>query len=479
MAIYDNGCSTGLNFLVQLKSTTDWRSHLKKGGTLSYPLFVKDLTHWADTVPPVVLVLWDTTENRGFWQDIPTILGELEARGTTWQKRHSATVRIPMEHCFDGPGKAALRERIAVLSLPTISAGKELVIKPTFSFPDTLEGQASRLALIRAYEEGTTVTIGKEYISKFEMSPWWERIFGASIPDSVTIEPGNWNEVVRLNLTAIGSGQVEIVPLELQIEQAGTQLMVMSNQTSESLFRVRVTLDKRQETVDVSISYRLPSQRVLDSLQATRLLLVMARGGSLSLAPANGEVRSDCDLGLSKLPSPELLQKWLQLLTMLAEVQPRISRFGQFVLTDRFTDTDFRNAEKVYAMCTHASWGGTMHFSLLASAPPAISAFEPDEDGKSTVSIEFDPFGDVVLFGVRIPMGRVRVEFPDSTKAAEGARKAAAENSCKVHIDDGPVTLRFLEWAAPLTGPALSTEERKRSNRERLGVLLGDEDKTG
>jgi hypothetical protein len=91
--IYDKGVSTGLAFLVQLKSTSNKESLRIKSapGVLRYRLEVKDLLHWEVSTTLVVLIVWDVSERAGYWQPVPAITRELDARGKVWRKKGKVT----------------------------------------------------------------------------------------------------------------------------------------------------------------------------------------------------------------------------------------------------------------------------------------------------------------------------------------------------------------------------------------------------
>lgn len=103
VSIYDEGRSTGINFLLQLKSTRDWKGLVsaKYGNNIRISLKVKDLTHWEDTSPPVVVAIWDVTARIGFWQDVPAIVKALDAQGSGWRKQSSVTVSVLPSQIFD------------------------------------------------------------------------------------------------------------------------------------------------------------------------------------------------------------------------------------------------------------------------------------------------------------------------------------------------------------------------------------------
>jgi len=459
VSIYEDGRSTGLTFLAQLKSTTDWRSFVPQGSPdeIHYSLEVKDLQHWADTAPPVVVILWDVQEVCGFWQTVPAILEALRTQNPSWQSQGTATVAIPIKHTLDTEGLSQLRREIGHLLLPTIGRGKQLKIRPTFSFPDNAGGRASMTALRRAIEEGYEATVEGDNIKAFKMSPWWERAFGQTQPTYMKIGPSRSDRRITLQFTATGQSGTESIPIVLKQIRAGTKVLVLGNEGTDDPVTITLTIDSRQpDTMDLSIQFTHPGKRVLGTLQLTKVLRILREGGKILLYLPDGKLLAgDPGLDIELLPDMQSLSAWERLLNVLAEIQPKVARYGYFKLPDSFTEDDLQRAEQIRAMCGKAQWETRMTVTVNFKKPPIISQKDlpPGDPKADSAELEINPFGDIELFGVLIPMGRVRIVFLDAAKAKASFVQAQVDQSTKVEMTDAPVLLKYLEWEPPHAGP--------------------------
>ncbi len=112
--IYDEGASSGLTFLVQLKSVADAEKRKrKKIPALGYDLEVKDLLHWEVSTTLVVLVVWDVAERRGWWRPIAEMIRELDAANKGWRKRKNVAVSVRLANGTDDEGLRRLRWAVA------------------------------------------------------------------------------------------------------------------------------------------------------------------------------------------------------------------------------------------------------------------------------------------------------------------------------------------------------------------------------
>ena len=93
--IYDQGMSSGLGFLVQLKSVSNLDEYEIQGGYTSYRLEVGDLLHWEASAVPVFIVVWDVNRILGCWIGVPEAIVELNERRPAWRDQKTARVRIP------------------------------------------------------------------------------------------------------------------------------------------------------------------------------------------------------------------------------------------------------------------------------------------------------------------------------------------------------------------------------------------------
>lgn len=287
--IYADGNFTGLSFYVQLKSTTSLDALVPKRrqDSVAYTFETKDLRHWEDSVPPVVLVIWDVQKKAGVWHDVPEVLKALDKKGKAWRSKKTVRVQLPRKHTTDEGGRDVLRARLAHLALPVLSHGRTTRITPTFSFPKTPEGEALLAALRRTIDEGDgTVTIPRENITEFRMSDWWERAYGVRVPDFVTISPSKSSITLPLRLQAVGADRTESISLDLRRTKAGRKQATFETADGATPVQARLVLHVPGEgdaKLELKVSFEHPCESVEDSLSLTRFLIVVRQGGTVQL----------------------------------------------------------------------------------------------------------------------------------------------------------------------------------------------------
>jgi hypothetical protein len=203
--IYDDGRSTGLSFLVQLKSAADTeRLKRKKSPALAYRLDVKDLLHWEDsTTQVVVLVLWDVAKRSGWWRSVPEIVTELDKAGKSWRKKKTVTATVPLANVTDEEGVSRLRWVVADHSL-RLRPRKDMTV--SLSFPRTEQGERGRLALERALDLGESITFSREFIPTVTPPIWLRRAYGE-------IGPG---ETIRVEISPALSKNARAIRIEVE-----------------------------------------------------------------------------------------------------------------------------------------------------------------------------------------------------------------------------------------------------------------------
>jgi hypothetical protein len=458
VSIYDNGRSTGLTVHLQLKSTTDIQAFITKRApdTVRYPLDVSDLEHWEDTAPPVFVVVWDVVQRKGYWQDVPSLIEGLSKTNPKWRTQKSATVPIPISNGINKAGMSDLRHRVARLLFPAIAKGKTLTIKPQFRFPKTQEGKSTLEALKRAIEYGESVTIKRENIQQFKMSSWWERLFGSAVPEAVTFSPSSTETRLPIILEAVSTDSSERIALQLKKVKAGTKLAVFENDGSDDPFKVTLTLNKDLETFSARLQYSHPHPKIHPSIVLTKFLLLAHAAPIQLVLPGVGAI-GKLDFNRRELMPKARLRAWLRLLTTLARVQTRTSRYGEFIIDPTELADAPNKATRLLAMCFGAEELTTMTFSFKLGGPPH-GLRKKNSDG--IFSIEIDPFGDIKLFGVTVPQGKVRVDLLDIHAVEEELRAAATANRSEIRFENASVRIRYLEWALPNTGPIETAASR-------------------
>ena len=459
VSIYDDGRSTGLTFQLQLKSTKDLQSFVPKRspGEIHYPLEVADLKHWEDACPPVVVAVWDVRSRSGCWHDVPSIIATLSKANEKWRTKGSVAVHIPLKNGLDAIGRHALRHRIARLVLPAISNGKTLEIRPVFSFPKTALGNAAFVALRAAIEDGESTTIGKNHIEQFEMSPWWERVFGTSLPDEVTIASGPSDVRLKIVLEAIGESSVERIPLDLRRIKAGTKRATFANEDPDDAVRLTIKFEDEATRVHLKAGVSHPHPNVSTNMLLTKVLLILRGGGSLRVVLEDGVPVGVLSLDVSEMPSTRRLRAWERLLRTLAFVEAHTARYGRFKLGPRVTEADVNHANRLRMICATGEEVTTMTMETILTAPPTLAGADPSNQ---SVDITIDPFGDIDLFGVTVPLGKVRVEFLDGAEIIGEFAAAERDGRRKLTFKDARVRLRYLEWNPPAIGPATTAANR-------------------
>ena len=234
--IYDDGASSGLTFLVQLKSTADSGGlKRKRSPTLAYDLEVKDLLHWEVSTTLVVLVVWDVKLRTGWWRPIKEIMKDLDATTTAWRDHTTAAVSVPLTNGTDDAGLVSLRRAIANHSLP-------LVPKPDMEFSlvfaQTEEGKAVLKEFERALDMGEAVTFEKGFIPEVEYPSWHTRIYGPArsgrlVKLEIRPTPQETTNAVRVEVDS-AEGPAAIPYVELRSTVRGRKRGVLSNEHQNS-----------------------------------------------------------------------------------------------------------------------------------------------------------------------------------------------------------------------------------------------------
>ncbi len=447
--LYADGNFTGLSFYVQLKSTTDIdsRSPKKSPDVISYGFDTKDLLHWEDSATPVILVVWDVVKEIGYWQDVPSALKALDRGGKAWRKQKTAAVRIPKTQGTDASGRESLRLTLAHLAYPMLSKGKQVVITPTFRFPNNPKGQALAAAVQKTIDEGGTMTIDREYIEKFRASAWYERAFGVRTPQSITISSGGEPVSFSLQVQAVGAERTEALSVEVRRTIGGMKKTTFAS--THQTGPVDLTMVMGPQELEMSLTFNHPCKTVYDSLALTKFLIAVEQGASVQVAlPDGGVIGKQESLrpkGGRTLPE---LQRWEALLVKLSYIQSRVARFGSFAV-DSLSDSDISTIERLWTILKTGEYRAVMQFSMMATSGPKF----PGKEGP--LSIQINPFGEEVLLGVTIPLGEVHCDFVDSPAAIEAIERVdfSSGEPQEIKLDSMQVVRRYVDWIGSKDGP--------------------------
>jgi Domain of unknown function (DUF4365) len=450
VSLYDTGASTGLSFLLQAKSTQDLSALALtvKPGALTYPIEVKDLEHWNDHTPPVVIVVWDVEKKVGVWRDVPSVIRHLDRTKTAWRSQKSVAVELLFENDFQVRGLAALRHRLADLALPSIHVGKKLIIQTKFIFQKTPEGKKRLTALRAAVDEGLEITISKENIAAVQMPDWWERLYGNADVHSLTIGKATSDANLKLVIFVRAMGApVERIEVQLRATGAGLRWMTLES-GDDAAFRVTLRTPTRQNREDfpsLTFGFQHPHRDVDVTLALTRVLLGLVAGGALDVELADGTPFATGTL--SALPSKEYLMAWKAALEHAQRLVPKIRKYGKFHCPSELTYEDVHRLKRLEEICFTGTERATATVrASLRNAPfpsDPIRQFSAETDG-----------GVENVFGVSIPLGRTFVEAEEFEALNRGVQQSRRRGTTDLEASGVKVRITYHDW-----GPAKSAAE--------------------
>lgn len=447
--IEDDGEWTGVSFFLQTKSTTDLvGTKLARRPVYSYSLEVRDLLRWESTSPPVVVVVWDVEAKTGIWMDVPAAVQSLDAGNAKWRSQKSASVHFPDGNRLDlCAGQSKLRRRLADLAIPAIGKGKTLNIRPTFEFPKDEEGQALFEQLKTTIDEGGTVTIPGKYIKAFQMSPWWERLYGSADVTQVTIGPSSSDVSLGFDLVAVGPERAHTMQLTLPRIKGGIRQVTYSNNETNDPARVTLILpgsqSKTRDELQATMSLSFPARDAFLTASMASFLLAVHDAGGCRLRHREtgidlGEVALDL---LRQIPERDELLAWERLAQKLIFIEATTAKFGRFDLSGGVTDADLLAIQALYAMCREESWERTGSFRFTLEPGAKVPS---NMEGEVSFTPEF--FGTWRVLGVSIPLKEVQMTVRDSKKFLVAVANAVEKGESSVELEDIRIAYKLLSW---------------------------------
>ncbi len=286
--VYLDGRATGISFYVQLKSVARFNS-LRRAGSITYRIKVKDLLHWEGFSLPVALVVWDITNREGRWSLIDDLIKNLDQIRQSWRTSKTVSVNIPWGNSTDDQGLRSLQHNIAARLLPLILKGRPFDIHVKASFPQTDEAQHIRHALEESFKEGTAVTIPGTYLQEVAFSEplqeWMSGIDPSKINIDIVTSPSPTERPAAIEVIGNNGKSSAIDNLALRLERGGTEVVVLSNRQQPSPVLVTVTLTRREKaaTVNITLSARGNGRHAGETRKIIDFFEAAASGGTVAL----------------------------------------------------------------------------------------------------------------------------------------------------------------------------------------------------
>ena len=466
--ICEGGNPTGLSFFAQCKSVGDAKKLFRKRSPqeLRYPIDVSHLLQWEKSHPPVVLILWDVLTRTGWWNDVPALIADLDARNRTWRQETEVTVSVPKANVLSGQGRAKLRKRIANL----VTANENVKIIFGYRFPNTPEAKAALEGFRNAIEHGDPHRVDAEYITSFEMSEpaKWALDDGDAnaLPQFISLESKPKTKSICCTLEAIGTERSERVNVALQCIRSGSHSTTLSNGDQPgTLIRVTLVLHhppKGQPARSFQLSYEFPGNGIQETLELARFLLVAKQAGRFRfLGPKREELVPLQPWTGNDHFCLEHLSVWESALVRLNYVQSRVQHFGTFNVAT-LCNSDLRTLHTIHEALSTGQSNGTIsvrfkrHELLRDTSPTDISVRGLGSNWE--------------LLGVTIPQGRIEAHFiDDRTKRSMDDHFDHAERN-DIELQDVPVKITFLDWDPASAGLASFPESADCQDHEGIAT---------
>ena len=346
--IYDKGISTGLSFYVQLKSVDEFKKYLLKSGDISYPFEVKDLEHWAISVIPVFLVIWDVKHSKGWWIWINDAITYLQENNPNWEKNKTANVHLSSKNQIDESGLSNIRHLIADLYYPIISKGKDLSINARFSFPQTPEGKTKLNELQQHFAKGDEVELDGKYIELFDFPDWWKRLYGDFKPSEMylKITPNRSNAPRPTKIEFISDIVREEIPyVELWITKQGEEEITLTNDLQDTPIKFAVIVNKVSRQNQIKIHADLSNLDGEEALKILRIQEILSHGGRIELNLLDSVDLINIPIPPKSFPKPD--QSVLEFVEKICQIQKTFGTKLKFPQDGSFTLKDVQAADEL------------------------------------------------------------------------------------------------------------------------------------
>lgn len=292
--IYDKGVSTGISFYVQLKSTSDIEKFLTKTGFISYPLKVKDLEHWEFQAIPVLLVLWDISQRKGWWIQISDAISEVSLRKEKWRTidpSKKLRIRIPFENELTESSLPCIRHNLAEYFYPSVAKDKDLVINVKLAFPKTEEGMEKYAQFQKLHSTGDKVELEKSHIVEFSVSEWWTRLYGELDVDYLVMEssPDPISRPIQIEFWSPKHGSEVLPYIEMKLEKQGTDEFTISNFHQGNPHKIKMIVNKITKKVDFKYSSMFCGDSCDIALRSLKIQRIINTGGELRMTSLDNE----------------------------------------------------------------------------------------------------------------------------------------------------------------------------------------------
>ncbi len=454
--IYDRGQSSGLSFMAQLKSSRDLSTYGIRGEQISYRFRVEDIEHWEDTVPPLVMVLWDIEQRHGYWITVAEAVDGLDDRSPGWQSQQTVAVHVPLANSTDNPGLKRLRAELAEYCFPSISRGRPLEFNVRFIFPKTAEGVTARRELEEHYKTGKAVETDGQFIDAVEFPDWWTRLYGEQPDEVATMKmeprPAEQSMPVKIEMLPEQAEAASIDYVELRQRRGGTEEASFSNEGRGIPLRFHFVFNRADRRFTMSVKVKGPGADVCETLQMLRFIRALAAGGQLRLTFLGERQVLDASAppGLIQKPPDQLMG----LLDKLCLIQEEMGQILSLPSDWSISEEDARTAEELANVIrTGRATLQNMALTLRLDKDAILAMLNTCRTGRPVQLTLSTAESESELLGVKIPLGPATFRVTATLEVSvdnlkEEAEQLTEDQTFPVRFVTANVFEEFANWVA-------------------------------
>lgn len=353
--------------------------------------------------------LWDLAR-RYLNVDLQQVLAEAQEQIEAINSPYGIDIHLPAEGMpfatFEARGtRVAITEKY-----PGQLEQEPLTIGATFSFPDTPEGQAKLREFERSMQTGEAADIPGEFVQidfPDAVNNLSQQLLGSNLGELETLHISSARSPkrvpVRINVKCDDGDEATLDYIDLQVVQAGTHQITMTNDDQSIPIRIVYVVDTQIRRINLKVSFKSGAIAAPVLLRVLRFILAMCKPCDLRITL----VDSDLPVGTLRRNegiNPQIDPQWVTLAEMLAKVQDKF-RVPIMVPDTEFNDEDWAAIRQLDELLQSNERYGTwteMRLVVPASQAPGLIETWRNEPTETFVLEQ-----SLTLFGSALPLGKV------------------------------------------------------------------------